>query len=368
METTVKKILLAGGSGYIGSHCLFQFLQSMLNKSKATAESEQKSETVTYEIHVVDNLCNSSTEPLRRVEELTGCTVLPYFHEVDLCDMAALDAVFASTQFDAVIHFAGLKAVGESVVMPLRYYQNNIIATLNLIECMDKYNCRNLVFSSSATVYGDPHAVPIGESWPIKATNPYGRTKSMIEDILIDVGKAGELSGKPWRIILLRYFNPVGAHPSGRIGEDPKQPNNLMPIICHVATGRRASLSVFGTDYPTSDGTGVRDYIHVMDLANGHVAAVERGLWSSEAWSGSRVYNLGTGVGYSVMEMIRMFQDVSGKQINYQLADRRPGDIAACYANSTKAFEELGWKAELGLREMCRDAWNWCVQNPHGYA
>ena len=334
------KILVTGGAGYIGSHTCVELLNAG------------------YEVIIVDNLCNSSEESIRRVEELTGKTMT--FYNADILDEAALDAIFAKHSPDAVIHFAALKAVGESVAKPLAYYTNNITGTLTLCRCMEKAGVRNIVFSSSATVYGDPASVPITEDFPLSATNPYGQTKLMNEQILRDL----HVANKAWNIALLRYFNPVGAHKSGRIGESPNGiPNNLTPYITQVAMGKRECLSVFGNDYPTPDGTGVRDYIHVVDLAKGHIKAVETLMQNP----GVITVNLGTGRGYSVLEMVKMFSEVSGREIPYKIVDRRPGDIAECYANPALAEELLGWKAELGLREMCEDSWRWQSMNPNGY-
>lgn len=335
------KVLVTGGAGYIGSHTCVELLNAG------------------HEIVVVDNLSNSSRESLRRVERITG--KMAPLETVDIRDGEALDRIFATNAFDAVIHFAGLKAVGESVSQPLRYYQNNVQGTLTLCEVMARHNVFNLVFSSSATVYGDPHTVPITEDFPLSATNPYGRSKLMIEEILRDLGT----SDARWNCILLRYFNPVGAHESGLIGEDPNGiPNNLMPYISQVAVGKLECLSVFGNDYPTKDGTGVRDYIHVVDLAVGHLKALEK-LASKP---GVIAYNLGTGQGYSVLDMIAAFEKASGKKINYRIAPRRPGDIATCYANPEFAAGELNWRAERGVDEMTRDSWKWQENNPRGYA
>lgn len=334
-------ILVTGGAGYIGSHTCLELLNAG------------------YEVVVVDNLANSKVEALRRVQALTGKSLT--FHQVDLLDVAALHDVFAAYPIEAVIHFAGLKAVGESVAQPLRYYHNNVTGTLNLCQAMTDHNVWKLVFSSSATVYGDPHAVPITEDFPLSATNPYGRSKLIIEEMLRDL----PIADPRWRIALLRYFNPVGAHPSGQIGEDPSGiPNNLLPYVSQVAVGRLAKLSVFGNSYPTPDGTGVRDYIHVVDLALGHLKALAK----LETSSGAAAYNLGTGQGYSVLEMVAAFEQASGKTIPYQITQPRPGDVAACYADPTKAREALGWKAQRGLAEMCADAWRWQSQNPSGYA
>ncbi|MHC4548237.1 MAG: UDP-glucose 4-epimerase GalE [Planctomycetota bacterium] len=335
-----ERILVTGGAGFIGSHTCVELLEGG------------------YEIVVVDNLCNSSEESLVRVRELTGRELV--FHEVDLLDAAALEGVFAAHGFDAVIHFAALKAVGESVEVPLRYYMNNLTGTIVLLEACQRHGVRNFVFSSSATVYGDPARVPITEDAPLGPTNPYGRTKFVMEEILRDVARAEE----GWHIILLRYFNPVGAHPSGRIGEDPRGiPNNLMPFIMQVAVGRRDRLAVFGDDYPTTDGTGVRDYIHVVDLAEGHLAAL-RALPRVE---GCVAYNLGTGRGYSVLEVIAAAAQASGKEIPHGVVARRPGDIAACWADPSLAAQTLAWTATRDLDEMCADAWRWQHQNPDGY-
>ena len=334
------KVLVTGGAGYIGSHTCVELLNAG------------------HDVVVVDNLSNSSAESLRRVEQITGRAVK--LEMVDIRNKSALDLIFSEEHFDAVIHFAGLKAVGESVSQPLRYYQNNVEGTLTLCEVMAKYQVFNLVFSSSATVYGDPHTVPITESFPLSATNPYGRSKLMVEDILRDLGKADQR----WNLILLRYFNPIGAHPSGRIGEDPRGiPNNLLPYVAQVAVGRHAKLRVFGNDYPTVDGTGVRDYIHVTDLAEGHVAA----LRFLEAGSESVVANLGTGRGTSVLELVAAFERASGRSIPVEFAPRRAGDVAACVAAPALAAARLGWKASLGVDAMCADAWRWQEANPDGY-
>jgi len=334
------KILVTGGAGYIGSHTCLELLKAG------------------YEVVVVDNLSNSKEEALRRVQELAGRSL--EFHKVDLLDRAALDAVFQRQKIESVIHFAGLKAVGESVSVPLRYYQNNVAGTLVLCEVMQAYGVKDLVFSSSCTVYGQPQRVPITEDFPLSATNPYGRSKLMIEDILRDL----YVADASWNIALLRYFNPVGAHPSGRIGEDPRGiPNNLLPFIAQVAVGRLERLFVFGGDYPTPDGTGVRDYIHVVDLALGHIAAVQKLAQKP----GVAAYNLGTGQGYSVLEMVAAFERACGKPIPYQIVGRRPGDIAETYADPSWAQRQLGWSARLGLDEMCADVWRWQSQNPNGY-
>ncbi len=334
-------ILVTGGAGYIGSHTCLELLQAG------------------YEVVVVDNLSNSKEEALTRVQNLTGKSLS--FHQVDLLDEVALNAVFQRDAIDAVIHFAGLKAVGESVEQPLRYYHNNVAGTINLCRAMQRFDVKKMVFSSSCTVYGEPHTVPITEDFPLSApTSPYGRTKLMLEDIFRDLYRADPA----WNIVLLRYFNPAGAHPSGQIGEDPNGvPNNLLPYITQVAIGKLAQLAVFGDDYPTPDGTGVRDYLHVVDLAVGHLKALER-LKTSP---GLLTYNLGTGQGYSVLEIIAAFEKASGKKIPYRIVARRPGDTAAVYADPSKAERELGWRAERGLAEMCADAWNWQLQNPNGY-
>ena len=335
------RVLITGGAGYIGSHTCIELLRAG------------------YELVVVDNLSNSKEESLRRVQNLAGKSVA--FHKVDLLDREALEAVFARNPVEAVIHFAGLKAVGESVSMPLRYYHNNVAGTLVLCQVMQKYSVRNLVFSSSATVYGEPERVPITEDFPLSATNPYGRSKLIIEDILRDL----QIAETDWNIALLRYFNPVGAHPSGQIGEDPNGiPNNLLPYIAQVAVGRLPHLRVFGDDYPTPDGTGVRDYIHVVDLAIGHLKALERLAQKP----GLVTYNLGTGRGYSVFEALAAFEKACGKTIPYQVIERRPGDVAVSYADPAKANRELKWQARLGIDEMCADAWRWQSQNPNGYA
>ncbi|GGA84999.1 UDP-glucose 4-epimerase [Neiella marina] len=335
-------VLVTGGAGYIGSHTLIALLEAG------------------HRPIVVDNLCNSSAESLHRVKQISGCDAIP-FHQIDIRDRAALDAVFAQYEIESVIHFAGLKAVGESTQIPLDYYQNNVAGTLTLCQAMQHAGVKRLVFSSSATVYGDPASVPILESFPTSATNPYGRSKLMVEEILSDFAK----SDPSWDIALLRYFNPVGAHKSGLIGEDPSGiPNNLTPYITQVAVGKLQQLSVFGGDYPTKDGTGVRDYIHVVDLAEGHVKALDK-LNTSP---GLVVYNLGTGNGYSVLEVIAAFSQACGVEIPYQVVERRPGDIAECYAEPSLATAELGWKAQRELAEMAEDAWRWQSANPNGYA
>ncbi len=343
MLGNMGKILVTGGAGYIGSHTCVELLQDG------------------HELVVIDNLDNSSEQALTRVQELTDATL--EFHQIDLVDEAAVREVFARHAFDSVIHFAGLKAVGESTEIPLRYHRNNLIGTLNLLACMAASGVKDLVFSSSATVYGQPDEVPIAETARLHALNPYGRTKLFIEEICRDVA-AAPVEGSPWRIVLLRYFNPVGAHPSGRIGEDPSGiPNNLMPFIMQVAVGRREVLNVFGDDYPTPDGTGVRDYIHVVDLAQGHVAALD----ALENVEGCVAVNLGTGRGYSVLEMVQAAEKATGKQIPYQIVDRRAGDAAEVFADPTRARELLGWKATRDLDDICSDAWRWQSSNPHGY-
>jgi UDP-glucose 4-epimerase len=333
-------ILVTGGAGYIGSHTCVELLNAG------------------YDIVVVDSFCNSKPEALKRVSEITG-KEFPVYH-IDLLEKNRLEEVFSSHSIDAVVHFAGLKAVGESVAIPLRYYHNNIIGTLMLCEVMQAYGVKKIVFSSSATVYGTPERVPISENFPLQPTNPYGRTKLMIEEILRDL----YIADNEWSIAILRYFNPIGAHPSGRIGEDPNGiPNNLMPYITQVAVGKLKELRVFGNDYPTVDGTGVRDYIHVVDLAIGHVKALEKVM----STTGVEAYNLGTGRGYSVLELVSAFEKVTGIKIPYKIVGRRPGDVAICYADPTKAKEELGWVATRGIEEMCRDAWRWQSNNPNGY-
>ena len=334
------KILVTGGAGYIGSHTCLELLQ------------------VGFEVIVVDNLSNSKEESLKRVQELTGKTLS--FHKVDLLDKKALNAVFDKYSFDAVVHFAGLKAVGESVAIPLRYYHNNVTGTMILCEIMNEHNVKNIVFSSSATIYGDPLKVPITEDFPLSPANPYGSTKFMIETILKDLYH----SDKYWNVALLRYFNPVGAHPSGRIGEDPNGiPNNLMPYISQVAVGKLNKLSVYGNDYPTHDGTGIRDYIHVVDLAQGHLVALDK----LKTNPGLIIYNLGTGCGHSVLEVIAAFEKASGKKIPYKIVGRRSGDIAICYTDPSKAQKELGWSAERNIDDMCADTWRWQSNNPDGY-
>jgi UDP-glucose 4-epimerase len=334
------KILVTGGAGYIGSHTCIELIKAG------------------YEAVVVDNLCNSSLESLKHVENLTDSNIP--FHKVDVRDKGGLTRIFEKYSIGGVIHFAGLKAVSESVEKPIEYYDTNVGGMFILAEVMRDFNCKTIVFSSSATVYGDPHTVPIKEDFPLSVTNPYGRSKLMIEEFLRDVFVADD----SWHIALLRYFNPVGAHKSGLIGEDPNDiPNNLIPYISQVAVGKLEKLSVFGGDYDTLDGTGVRDYIHVMDLAKGHIKALQ----ALENKSQVLTVNLGTGNAYSVLDMVKAFEKASGKNIPYQIVDRRPGDIATCYADPTYAAQKLGWKAEYELDEMCEDTWRWQSQNPDGY-
>lgn len=335
------KILVTGGAGYIGSHTCVELLEAG------------------YDIVVVDNFLNSKREALQRVSEITGQSFKFYY--LDLLDKKKLEQVFIENEISAVIHFAGLKAVGESVDLPLWYYHNNVTSTVILCETMKKYNVKNIVFSSSATVYGMPDNVPITEEAPLWALNPYGRTKLMIENILGDV----HASDTSWSISLLRYFNPVGAHPSGLLGEDPNgMPNNLMPYITQVAVGKLPELSVYGNDYSTIDGTGVRDFIHVVDLAKGHIKALER----STDTTGINAYNLGTGRGYSVLEVVSAFEKASGKRIPYRIVEPRKGDAPICYADASKSKRELRWEAEKGIQEMCEDSWRWQSQNPNGYS
>lgn len=336
------KILVTGGAGYIGSHACIELLNAG------------------HEVVVVDDYSNSKPEAIARVQEISGKKVALY--EFDLRDGSRLHAVFSAEKPDAVIHFAGYKAVGESVANPIKYYDNNLVSTISLLEVMKEAGCRQLVFSSSATVYGIPDSVPLSEDAPLRTINPYGATKLMIETMLRDLAA----SDPAWRIALLRYFNPVGAHPSGRIGEDPNDiPNNLMPYISQVAVGRLQQLRVFGDDYATPDGTGVRDYIHVVDLALGHLKALD---WLSQLPEGRiESFNLGTGVGYSVLDMVKAFEIACGKPVPYEVVARRPGDAASCYADATKANALLGWKAERNLETMCCDAWRWQSQNPNGY-
>ena len=334
-------ILVTGGAGYIGSHTCIELIKAG------------------YDVVIVDNFYNSKRESLRRIAELSGKAIT--FYECDIRDEKGMDKIFKDEKIEAVIHFAGLKAVGESCQKPVEYYDNNVTGTLVLCDVMRKNGCKKIVFSSSATVYGMNNVSPLKETMPTGGTtNPYGTTKFMIEIILSDIFK----SDNEWSISLLRYFNPIGAHESGRIGEDPNGiPNNLMPFITQVAIGKREALSVFGNDYDTHDGTGVRDYIHVVDLALGHVKALKRVLDKS----GLDVYNLGTGTGYSVLDVVKAFEKASGVKINYNIVDRRPGDVAVCYSDPSKAYEELGWKAERGIEEMCADSWRWQSTNPNGY-
>lgn len=332
-------VLVTGGAGYIGSHTCVELLESG------------------KEVVVVDNFCNSKPEALNRIKKITGKNFK--FYEADLLDREAVKKIFDENDIDSVIHFAGLKAVGESVSIPLRYYHNNITSTLILCEEMAAHGVKKIVFSSSATVYGSPKTVPIKEDFELHTTNPYGSTKLMIEDILRDL----YVSDKEWSIALLRYFNPIGAHKSGLIGEDPNGiPNNLLPYVAQVAVGKLPCLSVYGNDYPTHDGTGVRDYIHVVDLAIGHLKAVEKITKDT----GVHTYNLGTGNGYSVLDVVAAFEKASGRKVNYKIVDRRPGDIAVCFADATHAKDELGWVAERGIEEMCADSWNFAKNNPNG--
>ncbi len=335
------KILVTGGAGYIGSHTVIELINAG------------------HSVVVVDNLVNSSRIALQRVEQIVGRKVA--FYETDIRDRKGMERVFTENSFDCVIHFAGLKAVGESVQKPLEYYDNNITGTLVLLDVMRKAGCKNIIFSSSATVYGDPAVVPITESCPKgSCTNPYGHTKSMLEEILRDL----HVADPAWNVVLLRYFNPIGAHASGLIGENPSGvPNNLMPYITQVAVGRLHELHVFGDDYPTHDGTGVRDYIHVVDLAKGHVKALQ----AIADKCGVEVYNLGTGTGYSVLDLVHAFEKATGINIPYVIDPRRAGDIASCYSDPSKAWSQLGWRAEHGIEDMCRDSWNWQRQNPGGF-
>lgn len=334
-------ILVTGGAGFIGSHTCVELLNAG------------------YEVVVVDNLYNASEKALERVEQITGKKVT--FYEADILDRDALNAIFDKEQVESVIHFAGYKAVGESVRKPIEYYYNNITGTLILCDVMRKHNVKNIVFSSSATVYGDPAFIPITEECPKgKITNPYGQTKGMLEQVLTDIF----VSDPEWRVVLLRYFNPIGAHKSGLIGEDPKGiPNNLVPYVAQVAIGKLKCLGVFGNDYDTHDGTGVRDYIHVVDLAKGHVKALKK----IEENAGLKIYNLGTGVGYSVLDIVKNFEAATGVKIPYVIKPRRAGDIATCYSDASLAEKELGWKAENGIKEMCEDSWRWQKNNPNGY-
>lgn len=337
----MKNVLITGGAGYIGSHVAVE----LLNKN--------------YKVIVYDNLTNSSKISVKRVEEITGKNII--FYEADILDEKKLSEVFEKENIGVVIHCAALKAVGESVKKPLEYYHNNISGTLSLLKVMRKYSCKNIIFSSSATVYGDPEKVPITEDFPKGiCTNPYGWTKSMMEQIMTDLQK----SDPEWKVVLLRYFNPIGAHESGKIGEDPQGiPNNLLPYIAQVAVGKLDYLRVFGDDYDTVDGTGVRDYIHVVDLAKGHVLSVDK----IDKLEGVSIINLATGNGYSVLEVLKAFEKACGKKISYKIVERREGDIAKCFADASKAYEVLGWKAEKGIDEMCEDSWRWQSQNPNGY-
>lgn len=337
----MKNILITGGAGYIGSHIAVELLDK------------------NYKVIVYDNLTNSSKISVKRVEEITGKNIT--FYEADILDEKKLSEVFKKEKIDVVIHCAALKSVGESVKKPLEYYHNNITGTLSLLKIMKKYSCKNIIFSSSATVYGDPESVPITEDFPKgTCTNPYGWTKSMMEQIMTDLQK----SDPEWKVVLLRYFNPIGAHKSGKIGEDPQGiPNNLLPYIAQVAVGKLDYLSVFGDDYDTVDGTGVRDYIHVVDLAKGHVLAVDK----IDKLKGVSIFNLATGKGYSVLEVLKAFEKACGKKISYKIVQRREGDIAKCYADASKAYKVLGWKAKKDIDEMCEDSWRWQSQNPNGY-
>lgn len=337
----MKNVLITGGAGYIGSHIAVELLEK------------------DYKVSLYDNLSNSSRQAVKRVAEITGKN--PNFYEADILDKKSLKEVFIKDKIDVVIHCAALKAVGESVKKPLEYYHNNITGTLTLLEVMRDVNCKNIIFSSSATVYGDPERVPITEDFPKgECTNPYGWSKSMMEQIMTDLHTADP----EWKVVLLRYFNPIGAHKSGRIGEDPKGiPNNLLPYISQVAIGKLDHLSVFGDDYDTHDGTGVRDYIHVVDLAKGHVLAVDK----IDELNGVEIINLATGKGYSVLDVVKAFEKASGREVPYEIAPRREGDIAKCFADAKKAKEVLGWVAENGIEEMCEDSWRWQSQNPNGY-
>ncbi|SDQ22219.1 UDP-glucose 4-epimerase GalE [Streptococcus equinus] len=336
----MSKILVTGGAGFIGSHTCIELLNAG------------------HEVVILDNLCNSSSKSLEIVERETNKTLR--FYEQDIRDEKQLEKIFDNEKIEGVIHFAGLKAVGESSIIPLDYYDNNIAGTLNLLKVMKNHNCKNIIFSSSATVYGSPKTVPIKEDFSLSVTNPYGRTKLMLEEILTDLYN----SDNEWNVVLLRYFNPIGAHESGDLGEDPKGvPNNLLPYITQVAVGKLERVGVFGNDYDTKDGTGVRDYIHVVDLAKGHVAALQK----LAAGSGLSVYNLGTGKGYSVLDMIKNMSEVVGFDIPYQILPRRKGDIATCYADASKAKEELGWEAKYDIYRMCQDSWRWQSKHPNGF-
>ncbi len=340
-EEIIMAILVTGGAGFIGSHTVVEL------------------QNAGYDVIVVDNLSNASVKSLQRVEKITGKPVT--FYKADILDREAMEKIFDEQQIDSCIHFAGLKAVGESVAKPWEYYNNNIAGTLTLVDVMRKHGCKNIIFSSSATVYGDPAFIPITEECPKgQCTNPYGWTKSMLEQILSDMQKADP----EWNVILLRYFNPIGAHQSGTMGENPNGiPNNLMPYITQVAVGKLEKLGVFGNDYDTHDGTGVRDYIHVVDLAVGHVKALKK----IEEKAGLCIYNLGTGTGYSVLDIVKNFEEATGVKIPYEIKPRRAGDIATCYADASKAKKELGWTAQYGIKEMCADSWRWQSNNPNGY-
>lgn len=336
----MTKILVTGGAGFIGSHTCIELLNAG------------------HEVVVLDNLCNCSSKSLEIVERETNKTL--HFYEVDIRDEKQLEKIFDDEEIEGVIHFAGLKAVGESSIIPLEYYDNNIAGTLNLLKVMKNHDCKNIIFSSSATVYGSPKTVPIKENFPLSVTNPYGRTKLMLEEILTDLYN----SDNEWNIVLLRYFNPIGAHACGDLGEDPKGvPNNLLPYVTQVAVGKLERVGVFGSDYDTEDGTGVRDYIHVVDLAKGHVAALQK----LATGSGLSIYNLGTGKGYSVLDMIKNMSEVVGFDIPYQILPRRKGDIATCYADASKAKEELGWEAKYDIYRMCQDSWRWQSKHPNGF-
>ncbi len=336
----MKTVLVTGGTGYIASHTVIQL------------------QAAGFKVVIIDNLSNSKSLVVDKIEALSG--VRPEFFETDIRDEQALDVLFSQYQFESVVHFAGLKAVGESTQLPLKYYENNVWGTVNLCKVMQQHGCKHIVFSSSATVYGDPASVPINESFPTSTTNPYGESKLVVEHILTDLQK----SDPEWKVVLLRYFNPIGAHSSGTIGEDPKDiPNNLLPYVTQVAVGRLEQLSVFGNDYPTHDGTGVRDYIHVEDLAAAHVKAAEK----IDQLSGVNIINLGTGNGYSVLDIVNTFEQVTGIKINYQISERRPGDIAECWADPTLAKSLLGWSAKKNLKDMLTDAWRWQSSNPNGY-
>lgn len=336
----MSKILVTGGAGFIGSHTCIELLQNG------------------HEVVILDNLSNSHSKSLEVIEKVTSKNVT--FYQTDIRDEVALEAIFNKESIDSVIHFAGLKAVGESSVIPLEYYDNNISGTISLLKVMKAFNCKNIIFSSSATVYGNPHQVPIKEDFPLSVTNPYERTKLMLEEVFRDL----YASDREWNIVLLRYFNPIGAHESGDLGEDPSGiPNNLLPYVTQVAVGKLEAVNVFGNDYDTPDGTGVRDYIHVVDLARGHVAALQK----VTAGSGLSVYNLGTGIGYSVLEIIKNVSEVVGKEIPYNIVARRSGDIATCYADASKAKNELGWEAQFDIKRMCQDAWQWQSKHPNGF-